>query len=191
MTTKWATALAAKSRASQSKQELAELLDLLVERFPETQGPKVILEVGVHLGYSLQVWQEAFNHDLLIGIDRDTTQVNREDAGLASSVVLLQADSTSSETLRLVEQTLVDNLVDFLFVDGNHTYAAAKKDFDLYSPLVNPGGVVVFHDTHRLGEEWVNHVETAQVYAELSEQYEHLEIWDGTPTGPGCGILFL
>jgi predicted O-methyltransferase YrrM len=36
--------------------------------------------------------------------------------------------------------------IDFLFIDGDHTYEGVKKDWDLYSKIMNPQGVVVFHD---------------------------------------------
>ncbi len=37
--------------------------------------------------------------------------------------------------------------IDFLFIDGNHNYDGVKQDWDLYSKLLKPGSVVVFHDT--------------------------------------------
>lgn len=33
-----------------------------------------------------------------------------------------------------------------LFVDGDHSYAAVKKDIELYAPRVVPGGFIAFHD---------------------------------------------
>ena len=37
--------------------------------------------------------------------------------------------------------------IDFLFIDGDHNYEGVKQDWDLYSKLLKPGSVVVFHDT--------------------------------------------
>lgn len=37
--------------------------------------------------------------------------------------------------------------IDMLFIDGDHSYEGVKADWDLFSPLVSPFGVVVFHDT--------------------------------------------
>ena len=34
-----------------------------------------------------------------------------------------------------------------LWIDGDHTYAGAKEDFDLFSPYLIEGGIVAFHDT--------------------------------------------
>ena len=37
--------------------------------------------------------------------------------------------------------------IEFLFIDGDHEYAAVEKDFLLYSPHLIDGGIVAFHDT--------------------------------------------
>lgn len=34
-----------------------------------------------------------------------------------------------------------------LWIDGDHTYAGAKEDFDLFFPYVIDGGIVAIHDT--------------------------------------------
>jgi MMP 1-O-methyltransferase len=36
--------------------------------------------------------------------------------------------------------------VDLVFIDGDHSEAGCRLDWDLWSPHVNPGGVVLFHD---------------------------------------------
>jgi predicted O-methyltransferase YrrM len=36
--------------------------------------------------------------------------------------------------------------IDFLFIDGDHSYEGVKKDWDLYSPLLKPNSIVLFHD---------------------------------------------
>jgi MMP 1-O-methyltransferase len=36
--------------------------------------------------------------------------------------------------------------VDLVFIDGDHSLEACRSDWDLFSPNVAPGGVVVFHD---------------------------------------------
>jgi predicted O-methyltransferase YrrM len=43
--------------------------------------------------------------------------------------------------------------IDLLFIDGNHAYDAVKRDFNDWSPLVKPGGVVAFHDVAAAGEQ--------------------------------------
>ena len=42
---------------------------------------------------------------------------------------------------------LQDIKIDFLFIDGDHSYEGVKKDFELYSKLLNENGVIMIHDT--------------------------------------------
>ena len=37
--------------------------------------------------------------------------------------------------------------IDLLFIDGDHSYEGCKADWDLYSPFLRKGSIVVFHDT--------------------------------------------
>jgi predicted O-methyltransferase YrrM len=37
--------------------------------------------------------------------------------------------------------------IDLLFIDGDHSYAGVKRDWDLFAPHMQPFGVTVFHDT--------------------------------------------
>ena len=36
--------------------------------------------------------------------------------------------------------------IDFLFIDGEHTYDAVKKDYESWYPHVKDGGAIAFHD---------------------------------------------
>jgi predicted O-methyltransferase YrrM len=40
-----------------------------------------------------------------------------------------------------------ENEIDFLFIDGNHSYEQVLADYLMYSPLVKRGGIIAFHDT--------------------------------------------
>jgi hypothetical protein len=46
-----------------------------------------------------------------------------------------------------------DIKIDFLFIDGDHTYEGVKKDFDLYSTILSDNGVIIIHDTDSSYEE--------------------------------------
>lgn len=48
---------------------------------------------------------------------------------------------------------LQDIKIDFLFIDGDHSYEGVKKDFDLYSTILAEKGVIVIHDTDEKYEE--------------------------------------
>jgi len=39
-----------------------------------------------------------------------------------------------------------NHTVDFLFIDGDHTYEGVKRDVEAWFPKLNPGALVIFHD---------------------------------------------
>jgi len=39
--------------------------------------------------------------------------------------------------------------IDFLHIDANHTFEGVKKDFELYSQIMNEGGIITIHDTDK------------------------------------------
>jgi predicted O-methyltransferase YrrM len=61
-------------------------------------------------------------------------------------VELLRADSHDARTVDLVRKTTGGRPLDFLLIDGDHSYEGVKRDFELYAPLVAPGGYIAFHD---------------------------------------------
>ena len=38
--------------------------------------------------------------------------------------------------------------VEFLWIDGDHSYVGAKMDFDLWAPFLVDGGVIAYHDSY-------------------------------------------
>jgi cephalosporin hydroxylase len=133
-------AIANKSKASQGKLELFHLLNIL-----SPNKPNVIVEIGVHLGYSMEVWKEAFKPDILIGIDNDLNDYKKR-LGDKIPANILEADSHAKQTLALLKKKLKGRHIDFLFIDGDHTYKGVKLDYEMYSPLVANGGLICFHD---------------------------------------------
>ncbi len=46
-----------------------------------------------------------------------------------------------------------DIKIDVLFIDGDHSYEGVKQDFELYSNILNPKGIIILHDTDGEYEE--------------------------------------
>lgn len=70
----------------------------------------------------------------------------RRFAAASQSVRLIRADSHSFATLKRVKSELAGSPLDFLFIDGDHTYEGVKRDFEMYLPLVREGGLIAMHD---------------------------------------------
>ncbi len=60
-------------------------------------------------------------------------------------IAALEGDSHAEATAAAVREAL-GAPADFLFLDGDHTFEGVRRDFEAFSPLVRPGGLVAFHD---------------------------------------------
>jgi hypothetical protein len=54
-------------------------------------------------------------------------------------------DSKSNSIRRKVQEHFPDG-IDFLFIDGDHTYEGVRQDFLIYGPMVKARGIIAFHD---------------------------------------------
>lgn len=94
--------------------------------------------------------------------------------------------STAAE---VVERARAQAPYDAVFIDADHSYAAVKRDFELYAPMART--VVVLHDiaapvghTSRLGLP----VEVPRFWREIKDGYVHIEIIEPN-SAMGIGIL--
>lgn len=116
------------------------------------------------------------------------TRIYSEFALPKQSLHLVRASSHEATTVEKVKQLLANNQLDYLFIDGDHTYEGVKKDFLLYSPFVKKGGIIVFHDI-------VPHPGSAcrvdEFWNEVKQNYEFKEfIDDPKQTCYGVGLIF-
>jgi cephalosporin hydroxylase len=110
-------------------------------------------------------------------------------ASKGQNLNLIRASSHEASTINQVKDILKGNKLDYLFIDGDHTYEGVKKDFDLYSPFVKKGGVVVFHDV-------VPHdgssCKVDEFWNEIKLKHRYKEFIDSpTQTCFGVGVIFL
>jgi cephalosporin hydroxylase len=103
---------------------------------------------------------------------------------------LLQGDSHSRDMLDKVKAALRGQELDYLFIDGDHSYAGVKCDFEMYGPMVKRGGLIAFHDIVEGPPEGVGGV--PQLWREIKSKYRHIEIIkDRQQGGWGIGVLYL
>lgn len=185
--------------AIQKPKELARLARLVHELQAET-----VLEIGTALGGTFYCWIHVARPDaLLVSVDlphgsyRSTTgdptktpDILRELAKPEQRVKFIREDSHLPETLDATREALEGRPVDYLFIDGDHSYEGVKADFEMYSPLVREGGLIAFHDivTHAGWQEC--YVEP--FWRETKPAYEeHWELVDAShePQQMGIGVL--
>lgn len=157
----------AASRASQNKTELKMLL-----RFVTDIHPQVVVEIGLHKGYSLLDWCRAFHPKVAIGVQLGLEEIDKEAMdeiiGMGIELHLVDGDSTKDETKLKVKELLNERKIDFLYIDGDHHYRAVKSDFEFYSIFVRAGGIVGFDDIMLTDYKYIEAgVEVNQFWNEL------------------------
>jgi GT2 family glycosyltransferase/predicted O-methyltransferase YrrM len=102
---------------------------------------------------------------------------------------LLRDDSHKSNTFNEIKKILDSEKLDFLLIDGDHTYDGVRRDFEMYSHLIKNGGIICFHDIKKGPPKMVGGV--PRFWAEIKSRYLNVEIVaDRTTEGYGIGILF-
>lgn len=143
--------------------------------------PRIIVELGTHSGnsyfaicqavnqyetgskcYAVDTWQ-GDAHALSYGEDIYEMVRKHNEQNYTSFSTLHRM--TFDEALSKFE----DGSVDFLHIDGLHTYEAVKHDFETWFPKLAPGAIVLFHDTNVRKEDFG----VWKFWSELKDRYLH------------------
>ncbi len=150
-----------RKHAVQRINELAELLQLIKRLRTRID---IVFEIGTAFGGNLYFLSRfaGLNADIISidlppqidGLSRHMRKLClsnelRKNVRRSQNLHLLRCDSHAKATLDEVRDILQGRFVDLLFIDGDHTYLGAKKDYEMYSPLVQKGGLIIFHDIRR------------------------------------------
>jgi predicted O-methyltransferase YrrM len=177
----------------QVRSEFVKLTQLIQQR-----KPRVIVEIGTANGGTLSAWcavadQQAtiVSLDLPGGIHGGgyaywRTLIYRQFKQSGQTLHLLRADSHAPESLQQLKKFLPPEGVDFLFIDGDHTYEGVKSDFEMYAPLVRAGGIVALHDICLHPPEMDCHVD--KFWTELRQKYKFTSEIIENPKQGGFGI---
>lgn len=192
------TGRAIQAGAAQKRAEFFELV-----KHVEALQPKVVVEIGTMCGGTLRAWCDCAAHDALIvsidlpggewggGYQPSDVPRLRGYAKQNQRLVLIPADSHQIETCRDLHDCL-QGPVDFLFIDGDHSYEGAKADFEDYSQFVRPGGWIAFHDI--VDHPNVPGCDVNLLWGEIRDRYETQEFvvpGDERHYGPWGGIGLL
>ena len=174
-----------------------ELLGML-ERVRELQ-PQRLCEIGASAGGTVYLLTRVARPDaVIVSLDIDTpAHTRRAREGFAREsqrVISVQADSQQPATRDHVANLLGGAELDFLFIDGDHSYEGVRADFELYSGMVRRGGLIAFHDINpdRRTEQCAGPIsgEVPRFWREISGQHRSEELI-AKPDQPGFGIGLL
>ena len=184
----------------QVRSEIRALCESLRERRPRT-----VLEIGTRHGGTLFLFSRIAAPDaFLVSVD-----LPREDlkpwrslyahlGRKGQEVFAIDGDSHANSTVECVSRVLGGRKVDFLFIDGDHSYEGVRHDFENYVGFLNDAGIVAFHDINP--DHWTRFGkptracagEVYRFWAEAKMKYPHVEFVDNPDEdGFGIGILFV
>jgi cephalosporin hydroxylase len=140
-------------RFLQVRSEIASLGNIVKEL-----KPKTVLEIGTRKGGTLFLFSRLADAEATVvsvdlpggefggGYPEWKIELYQSFRLPQQTMHLVRADSHAPETHERVQSIFGRNPIDFVFLDGDHTYEGVKKDFEFYSKLVRKGGVIAFHD---------------------------------------------
>src|SRR5262249_17966538 len=120
--------------------------------------PQTVLEIGTNNGGTLLLFCRAAAPDAtLISIDLPGGRFGggyplarvpyyRAFASRGQRLRLLRRDSHAPGAVAAPAPPVRGRPLDFLFIDGDHSYLGVKQDFETYGPLVRAGGLIALHD---------------------------------------------
>lgn len=103
--------------------------------------------------------------------------------GKSDKVSILQG--RSEEALEQVRETLRTDLIDFLFVDGEHTSKQVITDYSVYRSLMAPNGIIAFHDVARS-----NFPSATKAFELIREKNNH-RIYMKSPRYGSMGFIYM
>lgn len=180
--------------AIQKPTELYYLLQLLT-----TKELNVVVEIGTAKGGTFYaLCQMADKNASIISLDMpggDFGGAYAEDVSVLSTygrngqhLSFIRMNSHSEAAKKKLVKALEGQQIDFLMIDGDHTYEGCKQDWEMYSPLVRPGGIIAFHDIC-----YHPHMQSCQVnkvWEEIEYLYESSKIIDySDSTWGGIGLV--
>lgn len=134
-------------------------ITLYIKDYIMKENCKNYLEIGSYTGHSLSTILQSKYKSNFMGIDifkswGDGNKMNLEKITNDNikkfnkhnyQVNMYKGNSTHLNTLNKVKEYFPDG-IDLLFIDGDHSYKGILNDFELYFPLVNKNGYIVFDD---------------------------------------------
>ena len=134
----------------QVRDELKELITVLLK----SNNLDRCLEVGLgFFGSTHFLFRQMFENVITIEHNFERIRLfGRNTKKYYNKFVLANGKSkfyhgTSNGVQKVSDIYTNESSVDFLFIDGNHSYEQVLADYLMYSPLVKRGGIIAFHDT--------------------------------------------
>ena len=122
----------------------------------KSENPKSVLEIGTDKGGTLYLWCQAAAEDAtIVSIDlssRSRYSPKRRELyakfvkSTKQKLHFLPFSSHEQSTVEKASALFGGKKIDYLFIDGDHSYDGALKDFNNFYKKVKIGGIFAGHD---------------------------------------------
>jgi predicted O-methyltransferase YrrM len=186
-------------RSMELKQNMGELLGLV--NCLREPPPERVCEIGTFRGGTLFIWcQVAAPSARLYSIDLPGGEFGggyhersvpffQSFCQPGQTLQCFRGDSHDARVRDALQRDLNGASLDFLFLDGDHTYEGVRRDFELYAPLVRPGGHIAFHDI--LHRPDMPEIQVYRFWNEIRQCFRSREFIDNSPGRRKIGIGLL
>lgn len=107
--------------------------------FKPFQSGSNILEIGLALGDSIELWDRYFENSKIIGVDVAVVFQKKE---YKNEVIIIEADATKVGIVDMLGDTKFDIIVD----DGSHMTQDQVTTFNLLKTKMKSGGIYIIED---------------------------------------------
>lgn len=182
----------------QVRSEITDLSRFVIENTPLKEGKPInILEIGTKFGGTFYIWNKINPDGMNISIDMSdggqhggilNEEMDQRDLWFNerfNNCHFIRGDSHENSTLAKLYQKLCFDLVepddriivtpwekeriDFLFIDGDHTYEGVRQDFLNFEPLCKPKSIIAFHDIIISDQHHSRNVFVGEFWRELTK----------------------
>jgi predicted O-methyltransferase YrrM len=119
-------------------------------------GRKRLVEIGTWHGVSSSCLKRAMAPDGVL-ICVDPYPIGRFGFSIQRLIALKEVSKVRNGTVRWIRMTGADagrqfagsgeSAVDFIFIDGDHSYDGLRQDWEIWSGLLADGGFIALHDS--------------------------------------------
>jgi len=156
----------------------------------QAAGKKRLVEIGVWHGVTTCRLRRAMSPEgVLFGVD--PYPVGRLGFSAQWRIARSEVEKISNGSVEWLRLTGVEAAqlylsryqepVDFIFIDGDHTYDGLRHDWQAWSGVVEPGGIIALHDSRSSATRRIDDAGSAVYTREVimqDERFEPLETVD-------------
>ena len=159
----------------QKEKEFTELMKIIKEN-----NYKSLLEIGAYSNGCTYAFSQLCENVISVDLEHKSTE-------RLKNVKYITGNSQDIN----IKNKLKNKKFDVIFIDGDHTYDGVKKDFQLYSELINENGIICFHDIWDTPEHSRQNCFVSKFWNEIKTQYKYVELGLEIQTWGGIGVLYV